>query len=483
MRGSCRGIGRIRLLTSRTYKTNMTNSTNKLSKIIEWGVYALVFLLPWQARLIWKMGELAGGFWEYGTFSLYGTELLLGLLVFLNIVRVIREWQGRRKTFFEKLFHCFIVSLFLVCCLSIFWAVDGDLALYKFVVLLEGFMLFWLVLTGGVRKERLLWAIVFSAVIQAGVGSWQFLNQEIVGNKWLGMASQAPWDGGVSVIETGLRRWLRAHGTLMHPNIFGGFLVIGLISCLTLYEGIYRRLSLIWADTNKTNETNITNKFYRIKAVGLLIFFVVMLFGILTSFSRGAWVAVIIVSLFHCFIVFVRRDKIGRVVISKMLIITILVVAMFGLAFKEPFLGRIKGQGRLEAKSVEQRVAGYREGWGVVRDNWLGGVGLGNYTLCLYTNETNVTNVTNREVWDYQPVHNLWLLVLAEIGIFGLLFFAAILLLTIYYSLITKGKSLIFALPLFVIIILSFFDHYFWSFYFGVMVWWMVLGITCKLRE
>ena len=227
---------------------------NKLSKIIEWGIYLLVFLLPWQARVIYKVGELAGGFWEYGTFAVYGTELLLLVLVVLNIIEKfrnkkeeIRKKKGGMTTIVKpclpagRLLNCSIVLLFVVTILTVFWAGDSGLGLYKFGMLLEGFLLFWLVVSSRVSFRRMAWILVLSGVVQAGLGIWQFLGQEILGNKWLGMATQFPMDGGVSVVETSLRRWLRAYGTLPHPNILGGWLVVGLLMTLGLYEFEYKK--------------------------------------------------------------------------------------------------------------------------------------------------------------------------------------------------------------------------------------------------
>ena len=480
------------------------NDKNLIFKIIEWGVYLLVFLLPWQARMIYKTGELAGGFWEYGTFALYGTEILLLILVVLNLIvwiKKTKEQKSKKTNMFNKLFSCFLVFLFMVACLTIFWAQDSWLVLFKFVTLLEGFMFFWLIISARVKFRKLAWAIVLSGLAQAGLGIWQFLGQEIVGNKWLGMATQIPMDGGVSVVGTVLRRWLRAYGSLPHPNILGGWLVVGLVLCVGLYEDAYRRLRVMWSEErNMKREKRKRDGFLILNIVILLCCYIVTLFGLLCTFSRGAWVAMTIAILLYCFIAFFGKYKIRRVVAVKLLIVGLLIVAVFGFTFSEPFLARVTGEGRLENKSIEERINGYKEAREILDQNWLGGVGLGNYTLYMYNRDVEQKNTGSFDsslhsslristlFRDYQPVHNLWLLVWAELGVFGLLFFAAITLSIINYqlSIIRKIKdnswTLISLMTLLTVIILSFFDHYFWSLYFGVMVWWMVLGLTFILR-
>ena len=59
----------------------MKLSNWNLVKLLEYGLYVLVFLLPLQTRRMFKLGELNGGYYEYATYSLYAFDVLL--LVFL----------------------------------------------------------------------------------------------------------------------------------------------------------------------------------------------------------------------------------------------------------------------------------------------------------------------------------------------------------------------------------------------------------------
>jgi len=56
-----------------------------LDKILEYSVYLVVFLLPLQTRWMAKLGELNGGYWEYGTYSLYFIDILILLIFFLFV--------------------------------------------------------------------------------------------------------------------------------------------------------------------------------------------------------------------------------------------------------------------------------------------------------------------------------------------------------------------------------------------------------------
>jgi len=58
-----------------------------------------VFLIPWQARWISSIGKINGREWEYGTQSLYATEILLGVILVAVIAKFMWEfyfysWPG-----------------------------------------------------------------------------------------------------------------------------------------------------------------------------------------------------------------------------------------------------------------------------------------------------------------------------------------------------------------------------------------------------
>ena len=78
----------------------------KLNKIIEYGLYLLVFLLPIQTRWIIKAGELN----EYGTISLYGTDILL---IILAVLFIVAKFQILNKIQNSKFKILFISSLSL----------------------------------------------------------------------------------------------------------------------------------------------------------------------------------------------------------------------------------------------------------------------------------------------------------------------------------------------------------------------------------
>src|SRR3989344_8978085 len=114
----------------------------RLATLLEWGIYSFIFLLPWQTRLIWHSAKLNGGSWEYGSYSLYATELVLWPVLGLLLVWLIRQ---RRSVAFSS-----AVRLALQQPASrSYWLVAG-------FALLSGFSAFWSVGPGPARGTRVL---------------------------------------------------------------------------------------------------------------------------------------------------------------------------------------------------------------------------------------------------------------------------------------------------------------------------------------
>ncbi|MFA6533537.1 MAG: O-antigen ligase family protein, partial [Patescibacteria group bacterium] len=131
---------------------------------------------------------------------------------------------------------------------------------------------------------------------------------------------------------------------------------------------------------------------------------------------------------------------------------------------------RATGDGRLEVKSNQERLASYSESWQLIKIHPIVGSGLGNYTAAVYNRLDN-----RLPAWAYQPTHNLYLLVLAETGAVGLM----MLFVICYLLFATKGTWTIKA-ALASLLFLGLFDHWLWSLYFGGMLWWLVAGLTVK---
>jgi len=131
----------------------------------------------------------------------------------------------------------------------------------------------------------------------------------------------------------------------------------------------------------------------------------------------------------------------------------------------------------LEVNSIELRFTFTEQAMQLIKNDLWTGTGIGSYTLGVYQ-QINST-------WPgyyYQPVHNIYLLILAELGIFGFVIFGLILLLLLYNlkASATSLEKTIMTLMLVAILIISLFDHYFWTLYSGLLMLWIILALNLK---
>ena len=459
-----------------------------LKSIIEFFLYLYIFLLPWQARIIWFQGRINEGPWEYGTMSFYFSEFILFILLLSSFVFIIltqEKEKGSKFNFFSL--NLYLFAIIVLSFVSTFWAYNQSLAFYNFIKLLEGMGLLAILLKVPLRYKRVALSFVFSAFFQASLAFWQFLNQSVWGNKWLGMSSQYPYQGGVSVIEDYFGRWLRAYGTLPHPNILGGFLSIALLLLLGLFfVSRERRERILY-----------------------LLFFPPLVSGLFVTFSRGSWLGFILALFYLSYLIFWKgQNQRLKTILGNFILIGLTIGALFSIFFKEQLFTRLQGRAPLEVRSEEERMIYFFQAKEIIKSNflnkryWYRGEGIGNYTLAIYK------KIDSRlPSWRYQPVHNLFILIWAELGIIG--FFIFLIFFYNIFRKIRKGRwvsqiefiislgkiktqeivlfsqkfdqwFIISSSILLFIGFVSLFDHYFWTLYFGVILFWLSLGLWLR---
>jgi O-antigen ligase len=462
-----------------------------LRKIKEWLFYLFLFLLPWQTRLIIKEGKLNAAYWEYGTISVYAVEFLLWLIIILTGIEIFLSFYTRSQNYkfkinFQSLkkfqipkanIFYFLGILFFFAFISSLIAFRPFLSFYWLLRLSEGLAIFLIIFFQNFNLERIVIAFVGGAVLQAVLGLCQFFTQYVFPSKWLGMAEQIPAILGTSVVEVNGLRFLRAYGSLPHPNILGAYLLIAIILLFYGFKSllIRNRLSL---------------------SLSIVSYFC-LIAGMFFSFSRAGWLAFLIVvfislwPLVRLIILFFRRkieknyplsfraffSQDNNIPIyyflfwSGFLFFLILFFSFWPLA-----RARLFTQGYLEIKSNEERIVGYQQSWQLIKKHFWLGVGPANYTLAVHHELDEL-----KPAWAYQPVHNVYLLVFSEIGIFGILAFISLfifLLKNCYLSRVNCKE--IPSMIVLSLIILLFFDHFWWSLALGMWLFWFTFGIAVR---
>lgn len=413
-----------------------------IEKIIEYLIYIFVFLLPFQTRYIFSYLTLGNIEFEYGKLSIYASDIIFALILVLFLFSKIKQIKNIKVS--SQFMICFL--FLIICSISYFFANYTQMYFYYFFRIIECITMLFILQIINVDTRKIFYFFISSIIFHGILGVFQFINQNITSNKYLGIAEHLSSAGGTSVLENHAGRFLRIYGGFTHPNVFGGFIVIAIIFLLILFF---------------TNHN--LNKSKRIGYFLILGFLLEILF---LTFSRSAFLALFI-CLVLLFIFQILNKNFKNVSMIFLFIFIICVINIF--IFKDLIYSRATQTDRLELKSISERVVLNNESRVLIKNNWILGVGLGNYIPHVYNNTHLKQNI-----WDYQPVHNVYLLVLSELGILGLICYSSIFI----YALIgrVKQKNYLFILPIIVVLTINLFDHYFWTSFSGIMLSFLVLS-------
>jgi len=443
-------------------------------KIFTLSLALLLFLLPWQTRWIFHDSLINGQVWEYGRFSLLGTEITLWALAIWRLILIKPKWTGFKSALANSLFYP-ALTLLIFGALSIIWADDKSLALNYERLLIQAGLFAWLIASylKTIDREKIFLSMPFiafltGACLQGLLAIYQFFSQTTFACKWLGLSLLNPKLAGTVVIEFADQRWLRAYGAFQHSNILGGFLGLALIiAVIALWQNqkaINRVSCIVYQELPTTNhQSPITNnkQLFLIFAVGLIFS------GLILSFSRSAWIGTALALVILLIIVLRKRPDDYKPFLIKIAVLLGLFACFWVLTLpKGLFLTRTQAVGRLERISISERAEAIAQAEKIIKENWLAGVGLGNYTAVLQKNNPDKT------VWQTQPVHNIYLLILSELGIFGLVIFGWLI-----FTIIKKTR-LTYLTPFLVLLIIGFFDHYLLTLPIGLLFLGLSIGIV-----
>lgn len=423
-----------------------------LRKLTEIFLFIFVFILPFQTKLVFLAGSN-----NFSEISLYLSHipLLLSLICFL----IYQFLESRKK---EKLpiYWYFMFSFLLFYSFSLFFATDKMLAMYKVNILFLGASLFYILrfslsgqsLVGSmISRLKIVYVFLSSVFIHSILGLYQFLSQSTFANKYLGLAFHDAGLAGTSVIETASGRWLRAYGGLDHPNILAGVLLVALL----LSANLLSRRKII----------NSRSQAY--ETISIFIAYFVYLTTLFFTFSRSAWLAFFISTLVLLIYFVKKEDKwtTGRYLF--LLFFSLILFSFLSLSFKDIVTTRVQSKARLERVSLSERKEQIKESGAMIKKQAFFGLGAGNYitTLSLDYKEGEDKYI--------QPVHNSFLLLLAESGIFSLL---SLLLFIFFFFKDNRREALSVALIL-GLLFLMIFEHWFFSLPFGVLFFMFVLGL------
>jgi len=313
---------------------------------------------------------------------------------------------------------------------------------------------------------------LFSLIPVALLAIAQFSLNTSWSTKWLGLAKHDPLTLGQVVIELpNGERLLRAYGSFDHPNILGGVLAVALWLLIFLPNSFSSRIKI----------------------------FLVLLFstGLFFSFSRAAWFGFLVGLIIYGGLNFKEvKNVLARYVENKktrakpfqgkklpesveLMFVVFLCTLMLSFIYRDLLFNRLSFEGRLEYKSVNERVSYYHDAIDIFSHVPFLGTGYGNYVPTLMRLKPGL------QTWEYQPVHNVFVLILVELGLVRFV----MLFITIWWlKLALQRRSGLIMTPLLSgflvsIFIMMLFDHWWWSLHVGLLLIGLLGLIGVKLMN
>jgi len=196
--------------------------------------------------------------------------------------------------------------------------------------------------------------------------------------------------------------------------------------------------------------------------------------GLFFTFCRAAFIGFGVAWVFAFLLIFWKQKK-YRVDFLKLTVFITLVIGVLAIIYPSLIFSRVGEITRLEKKSITERASYQQESLEIIKNNWPTGIGLGNYTQ--YTHDNTQENL---KAYAYQPVHNIYLLIMSELGIFGFIIFILIITGAFRNFNFKKIETIIVGISVVAMLAAGFFDHYFFTLYFGMLLFWLPIGLLYK---
>jgi O-antigen ligase len=390
----------------------------------------LILLLPTQ---------FAYHFWPNFAF-VYGIRVdYLSPTVFLTdlvIIALICSYALKVRKIFPVLTPLFILFAFF----NIIFSMFPVISLYYWLKMIEFLLLALVVFKLKITKDEILPPLSIAVILTSFLSIAQFVENKSIGGifYYLGERFFTANTPGIALINDISRLQLRPYATFPHPNVLAAFMLVSFI----LMKG--------------------SRKYLLIQILCLVV--------ILLSFSQAVWLAlaaVVLVDLLY--------KRIPKHVF--LYLIFFVFIASLGLPLISVFF--IKTLSGIQSVYLRQELA-VLAGFAFLA-NPLFGIGLGSFIPYLPTLYDKMPSIFNFAfAWWLQPAHNVYLLVLTEMGLVGFL-------LLFYYitSLANKinSKSKNLQLVFIAVLLTGFFDHYWFTLQQSRLLLAICLGLFLQNLE
>lgn len=419
----------------------------------------LLFFLPTQlGKHFWPDFAFIGGLRiDYLSPTIYFTDCLLVLLFIFFMSNVpfhifLRpELRAKAHFTFEKGKFFLLLIFFFCVSMGIFFSTNPLAGLLGGVKLSEMVFFGWYTarfLGKTIPLSQAFFVLSASVVFQSVLALSQFWTKASLGGifYYFGERSFTMLTPGIANASLQGSLVLRPYGTLPHPNVLAGFLLLGMLFVIG-----------VWSLTKTRMMT--------------LVVICALFFGaaaLLVSLSR------IPILLFVGTVLLVGIWMLKQRILKRYLFIMVIGSLCIGIGLLfTPLVGRFLSTSFLEEAFVIRQDLAMQALW-MIQAHPFFGVGLQNFLNNLPQTLTS---------WSYytriQPVHNIYLLVFAELGIIAggiVLYFLWKTLRHVQKAQTSWWQKTVFSM-LVVMLVLGMFDHYFLTLQQGRLLFAFVLGL------
>ena len=430
-------------------------------------LFCTILFLPTQlGRHFWPSFSLVDGIRiDYLSPTLYVTDILIVLLFIVwslscfSKLRIGNQESGIGRKRNSLIYNSLFIILFLSICIGIISSLSPTAGFYKFIKILEFvFFGFMVAKNINIKKDFIIVASLFTAgiIFESALAIWQFVNQSSIGGIFwfFGERTFSGQTVGIANANINGQLILRPYGTFPHPNVLAGYLVIVMTLIIS----------------------NIKYQISNIKKWLLIFSLIAGTIALLLTLSRVAIVVWLLV-MGSWFIATFRK----KFIIYHLSFIIFLIV---GSILLSPLPSRFASITTVDKESFVLRQQLNNSAIEMFKQSPILGVGLNNFLV-------NLPRYQKPQAGPLflQPVHNIYLLILAETGIVGFVFLLWFISKT--YKRITihkrsfpfsneKRNSLFIILSS--VLFLGLFDHYFLTLQQGQLLLALVFGL-CWTKE
>jgi hypothetical protein len=407
-----------------------------------------IFSLFFSVRHVFssEAGFFTGAYSDFTSISLYLSDILLfGLLA----------WNAR-SLFTKQVIYSLIVTI-VILLLEVFFNKEYlSLRIFFAVKILELVLVFLLFRVQQIRQDfiKLLPLFVIFGAAQGLIALLQFTIQSSVGLYLFGESHLGPEMLNVAKVVTRGTKFIRGYGTFPHSNLLSAYLVVGIMfNIYLLYKTTHKLTKLAYSITLFAQNLGLVIALSRIGFLAILI-------------SSCVWLGFILL-----------KDGISK---RTTWIFAVLLISIgTALAIFSPYL---IPRATINDPAAKERWFYNRVGIDMILDKPYFGTGPG--VSVLHMEQYSPVPL---EAWQKQPIHNYYLLLIAEFGLFISLFILGLII----YLIFKLGKVLIKSVPNSILwayrlillsiacgfVILMAFDHYFYTIQQTQLLFWVILGL------